>query len=124
MSKEVNIYKRGIEWLCAAGLLEPTDKRVILKAIMSHDASEIVAGKEDTRKAVCHLVTKVGPEVSKVKLGDMVVHISTATDAADFDKVDARYIFCHEDDIMGLWDHEKALVAHRQLFPELYPKVD
>lgn len=117
----MNIYKRGVEWLAAAGLMKPLGKRVILKAILSTDGATIKMAKDDTRSAVCHEVKDVGPEVTKVNRGDMVIHISTATDAADFDKVDARYIFCHEDDIMGLWDHQKALTAHRQCFPEDYP---
>lgn len=117
----MKIYKRGVEWLCAAGVMKPLGKRVILKAILCTDGASIFAGKEDSKKAVCHLVTEVGPEVQKVKRGDMVIHISTATDAADFDKDDGRYLFCHEDDIMGQWEHSAAEAAHRFAYPEEYP---
>lgn len=117
----MNIYKRGTEWLCAASVMKPLGKRVILKAILAEDASEIFAGKTDTRKAVCHVVTDIGPDVQKVKPGEMVIHLSTATDAVDFDKVDGRYTLCHEDDIATHWDHEVAVEAHQRAFPELYP---
>ena len=116
----MNIYKRGIEWLCAAGLMRPLGHRVEMKAILSTDASSIISGKEDTRQAACHQVTNVGPDVTKVKVGDMVLSISTATDAADFDKVDGRYTFCHEDDIVTWWNQAEAEAAHRRFFPEEY----
>jgi hypothetical protein len=117
----MNIYKRGVEWLCAAGVMKPINKRVCLKAVLASDGGTLLAGKEDTRKAVCHLVTDVAEDVTKVKRGDMVLHISTATDAADFDREDARYVFCHEDDIISHWTQETAESAHRQMFPEEYP---
>lgn len=116
----MNIYKRGVEWLCAAGLMKPLGNRVVLKAVLVSDNSAIVSGKEDTRQAVCHEVMDIGPLVTKVSRGDMVIHISTATDAADFDKTDGRYIFCHEDDIISRWNQVEAESVHRQYFPEEY----
>lgn len=117
----MNIYKRGVEWLCAVRVMKPLGQRIVLKAVLVSDKSKLLTAHEDTRQAVCHEVTDIGPDVTKVKRGDMVIHISTATDAADFDKLDARYIFCHEDDIVSRWDQAEAEAAHRLMFPEEYP---
>jgi hypothetical protein len=115
---DVSIYSRGLEWLCAAGVGETLGQRVCLKAILVGDGSSLVMGKTDaTKHAVCHLVVDIGSEVTKVKPGDMVLHISTATDAADFDKVDGRYIFCHQDDIIRRWSHEEAVARFQELKP-------
>lgn len=78
------------------------------------------AGKIDTRRAACHEIIECGEEVTKARViaGNHCLHLSTAADAADYDKSDAGsalYVFVHEEDIIGAWNPQEAIDAIKSL---------
>lgn len=78
----------------------------------------MIAAKQDSARATCHEVVAVGPDVTKTYLGEQVLHLSTAADAADYDKwekKESKYLFCHEDDVIGGWDFDEAVRVMKEL---------
>lgn len=114
----MNPYKNGVEWLCAARVVQPTEDRVLLRAIMRHDGSDLAIAGTDTLQAVCHEVVSIGPDARGVEVGDHVIHISAAADAADFLNKDARYLFVRAKHIVCRWKPSDAMNAF-----ELLPKL-
>jgi|SRR3972149_5089894 len=105
----MNIYKDGLELLCALGVIEPLGHQVLLKAVKKRSESPLLKGTkaEETDDDVCHEVVKIGSKVTRVSPGQHCLQISTAATPADFElweKKRARYCFVHEDDIVASWD--------------------
>lgn len=74
------------------------------------------AGKVDTVKAICHEIIEIGDGVTRPRVvpGNHCLHLSTAADAADYDKFDSKsalYLFVHEEDIIAAWNEQEAIDA-------------
>lgn len=117
--KNENPYQDGVDWLMAAGVARPTEDRVLLRAILKTDGATIHIAGTDTLQAVCHEVVALGPECKgSVKVGDHVIHISAAADAADFLNPNARYLFVRERHIVASWDPGDAVAMFAKLQAE------
>lgn len=113
-------YKHGMEILLKNGLGTPTEDRVLLEAILKQDGSDLAKYENgvtigDTLDAVCHRVLAVGPDVKRLKKGDMVIHNSAAADAADALNPQARLVHVREKYVVQVWSHEEALVLFEKL---------
>lgn len=100
-----NPYKNGVAPF--VDLMTPTGHRVLLRAVLRQDGSDL-AIDTDTTKAVCHQVVAVGLKVTSVRALDMVVHISAAGDLLDPEDQTSRYVLVHEDDIVVKWSDTEA----------------
>lgn len=104
--QEVEVYAPGLPALLSSGRLRPRapGKRVLLFAIMRGDQLGLqVPDTVDTANATMHKVMDVGPDVkTDVKVGDHVIHVSTAGDTLSGDVTD-RYCCVHEDDLLTFW---------------------
>lgn len=113
-------FKHGLAPLAAARLGRPVGERVLLRTVMLSDfAVAGVAGagdlvtelKADSRKAICHVVEALGPQVpdGHVVVGDYAVQISAAADVLDWQDKGCRYSLVNYRDI--IWCVSPAEIA-------------
>lgn len=115
-----NPYSKGIEHLAEAGIIRPTYGRVLLKAIMRTDGSDIQVQGIDTKNAVCHEVVAADEPRdahllgNEVQVGMHVIHISTAGDAPDWQERESRFCIVREQDIIAYWWPDEAIEGKRR----------
>lgn len=114
-----NPYSKGIEHLAEAGIIRPTWGRVLLRAIMRTDGSNLEVAGIDTKNAICHEVVATDstrPELfgSEIEKGMHVIHISTAGDAPDWQERESRYCIVREADIIAYWWPDEAIEGRRR----------
>jgi hypothetical protein len=111
----MNPYKQGLEKLNK--IVKVTGDRVLLKAILQTDGSEIEVQGADTRTAVCHEVCDIGPDVKDIAIGAHCLHISAAGDGLDADQTQrgARYTIVREEDIVAWWYKDEAVAEYERL---------
>lgn len=111
----INPYKLGLEPLHS--IVRVTGDRVLLKAILRTDGSEIEVQGFDTRTAVCHQVEDCGPDVKDLGVGMHVLHVSAAGDGLDADPNNraARYTICREEDVVAFWWPEDAVKEFQRI---------
>jgi hypothetical protein len=110
-----NPYRLGLEKLHK--ILRMTGDRVLLRAILQTDGSDLQVEGSDTRTAVCHQVEDVGPDVKDLAPGMHVLHISAAGDGLNPDQSNrsARYTIVREEDVIAYWWPEEALTEFSRL---------
>lgn len=101
----MKIYSRRLPPLMATGVIKPTYDRVLLRAVMQGSSSTLHV-TEDVRKAVCHEIVEIGPDVPDSEgfaIGNHCVHISTAGDSPDEDDK-SEWCVVRAEDIILVWD--------------------
>lgn len=97
-----NPYRNGLDFLVP--LLNPTSDRVLLRAILQTDGSDLAIEGADVRRAICHFVVRCGPDVKDIQEGQHVIHISAAGDSLDGDpNSTSRFCLVREEDIVAYW---------------------
>lgn len=97
-------YTDGIEPIIIAGKFRVRGNRVLLRAILATDGSEMARGVAyKTIDAECHEVIAVGPDVPDIKVGQHVYCRSAAADRIRNDET-SRFWLIDERDIGAVWD--------------------
>jgi co-chaperonin GroES (HSP10) len=88
-------------------LLKPIKKNVIIKAIQKEKISSggIVLAEVDREEASKGIVVAIGPEVTEVKLDEVILPNWQKAKKSKFD--DQEFWIVHEDDIVLVFDGEE-----------------
>lgn len=114
--------KGGLAPLADAGLGRPLGERVLVRTVMlqdvagvGHDGKPIEIIGSDQKKAMCHRVEALGPDVpAGINVGDFVVQISAAADVLDWVNKGCRYsLVNYRDCIWAVAPGELAAYARR-----------
>lgn len=110
----MNPYKHGMDVLLAGGLGKPTEDRVLLKTIFNE--SDLTNGVGTvTKQIACHEVVAIGPDVVGLEVGDHVIHVSAAADAADSLNPNAQFCFVRAKYVQHHWKPAEAAALFEAL---------
>ena len=102
------IFARGLTPYMS--IAQPQNRRLLLRAVLATDGSDLEVVGSDARQAVCHEIVDSAADCNNLwSKGDYVLHISVAGDGVDEDQgqnKENRYTLACEDEIVLLLDRE------------------